>query len=496
MKFIYELLNFNERYFPILLELSSMSKSKHLFQFCQIMIGSKSMSEYEIMKALFGKSDQVSFSKVKMEFRLLLIKVSCIHDIATLENNERIIGVVNLLRETLVSQIISHNINKKMSIEILEKSLTNSIKLQITETVLHQSRILSEYYGSSEYNKYKFKKYNKILSDYQDIYQAETLAIKYALNLQNIHLKSLASINPEIELLAQKYANEICKIKNVHTINFKMAKFRILYFLYEIKKDYQLIFNLCDTIKSDIINTELNSQGKTISIELRRSVALIQAGQYKKCIDNGLPIINTASKYPIGIYYLSLYIIKAYLYCGNIAGASSLISKLISRKEYKHQNQNIKEIIGINLGYIYLSSYINKSKFTTSTLPPFRLAKFLNSTPIFSKDKRGINVGILLLHVAFLLQRRKFSEVIDRIDALNRYASRYLRHDDTFRSNCMIKLVVQMAKADFHPIKTERYTAQLRAQLDQVPLTGSGGNIEVEIIPFETLWEIMLRAIR
>jgi hypothetical protein len=101
-----------------------------------------------------------------------------------------------------------------------------------------------------------------------------------------------------------------------------------------------------------------------------------------------------------------------------------------------------------------------------------------------------------LLHIAFLLQRKDYNAIIDRIDSLNQYAYRYLRRDDSFRSNCMIKMVVQMTKADFHPVRTERYTADLLKQLKSVKLAGSGENIEIEVLPFEVLWDIMIKSLK
>ena len=99
------------------------------------------------------------------------------------------------------------------------------------------------------------------------------------------------------------------------------------------------------------------------------------------------------------------------------------------------------------------------------------------------------------MHIAFLLQRKDYNAIIDRTDSLNQYAYRYLRKDDSFRSNCMIKMVIQMTKADFNPIRTDRYTADLLKQLGSVSLAGSGENIEVEIIPFEILWDIMRKTL-
>jgi len=157
-----------------------------------------------------------------------------------------------------------------------------------------------------------------------------------------------------------------------------------------------------------------------------------------------------------------------------------------------------QELYNSLLGYLHLIvdfGVEDKSVAFDGILPEFKLGKFLNTTPVFSKDKRGINISIILLHIAWLLKRKDYSAIIDRTDSLNQYAYRYLRRDDTFRSNCMIKMVIQMTKADFNPIRTERYTADLRKQLASVPLMGSGENIEIEMIPFEVLWDIMMRSL-
>lgn len=170
----------------------------------------------------------------------------------------------------------------------------------------------------------------------------------------------------------------------------------------------------------------------------------------------------------------------------------------MNNSKYKSLSNYYIELFNNTLGYLHLlveSGMAGNSKELLKKLPEFKLGKFLNTTPLFSKDKRGINVSILLMHIAFLLQRKDYNAIIDRTDSLNQYAYRYLRRDDSFRSNCMIKMVIQMTKADFHPVRTERYTADLRRQLSTVNLAGSGENIEIEIIPFEVLWEIMVKSL-
>jgi hypothetical protein len=189
---------------------------------------------------------------------------------------------------------------------------------------------------------------------------------------------------------------------------------------------------------------------------------------------------------------------KAFIYSEDYLSAIELIIA-VNEKKYLKKFPNYLEIINTVLGYLNLLidfKFIKISNKLKGKVPEFRLGKYLNSVPIFSKDKRGINISILLLHIAFLLQRKDYNTIIDRTDSLNQYAYRYLRRDDSFRSNCMIKMVIQMTKADFHPARTERYTADLLIQLKSVKLAGSGENIEIEMIPFEVLWEIMLKSLK
>jgi hypothetical protein len=227
--------------------------------------------------------------------------------------------------------------------------------------------------------------------------------------------------------------------------------------------------------------------------------ALIQAGRITETIKIGLEEQRRIASGSITWYRISHYVLKGYLYEGNYENAIQLISLMINHQKFQRIGENYKEIFNTTLGYLHLlvdSGFVGDSGEEQEKLPEFKLGKFLNTTPVFSKDKRGINVSILLMHIAFLLQRKDYNSIIDRTDSLNQYAYRYLRKDDSFRSNCMIKMVIQMTKADFNPLRTERYTEELRNELGRLGFAGSGENIEIEIIPFEILWDIMMKSIK
>ena len=150
---------------------------------------------------------------------------------------------------------------------------------------------------------------------------------------------------------------------------------------------------------------------------------------------------------------------------------------------------NIAESFKVAEAYLYYLISIHKLK---GDKKAFRINKFLNEVPTFSKDKRVTNVPILIIQILYLIQRKQYNKVFDRLDALTRYTSRYLRRNEAFRSNCFIRMLVKVGEQSFHRVAVERHTKELRKKLSKVPITISGQTHEVEIIPYEDLWEMVV----
>ncbi|MTB50745.1 hypothetical protein [Lewinella sp. W8] len=122
----------------------------------------------------------------------------------------------------------------------------------------------------------------------------------------------------------------------------------------------------------------------------------------------------------------------------------------------------------------------------------FRLRRYLNNVPTFSKDKRGLNVPILLSQIVLLLQTKGYDELIDRFEALAKYRDRYLNPEVNYRSNIFLRMVLEIVKRNFERAEVERKTAKLYGLLTEAPTDVMNQSYDQEIIPYEDLWEIML----
>ena len=91
--------------------------------------------------------------------------------------------------------------------------------------------------------------------------------------------------------------------------------------------------------------------------------------------------------------------------------------------------------------------------------------------------------------------QKKYNRAIDRIEAIEKYTSRYLKKDTNFRSNCFIKMLLEIPKEGFHRVAVERKASKYRERLSEMPLEVANQSHSIEIIPYEDLWEMVLNVL-
>ncbi|MBO2031536.1 hypothetical protein J4D99_09075 [Siccationidurans ginsengisoli] len=125
-----------------------------------------------------------------------------------------------------------------------------------------------------------------------------------------------------------------------------------------------------------------------------------------------------------------------------------------------------------------------------------QLAVFAALTvPEYSRDKRGYNVAILVFQLVHYLQQRLLEPVLVRLERLRKYQQRHLREAATLRSRTFLRLLLLLPEADFDPARLAKRGQPLLRTLQQAALTGDA-DAEVEIIPYEDLWQLVMRVLR
>lgn len=497
MKEILELYELTSKQRRVVEALLPREPNSPLAKLANIVLNGDKLSDEECMIRIYGKPNKSAYSRIKQRLKDIISYIVTIeYDLPRLAKKDT--SNMKVSHDFFFARALYQRQKFKEATEVLEKSINRAIKFGHSDIVFLQARSILYIVGSSHFNKYKYLKYSKLLDKYLFMYQWEIKAEQFYLDLQRIHVLSVSYSSKEYTTKAKYYIKELDKAGKIESSHFQYNLNRIKYSLYEATKEYDKAYDLLDRMIKTSEKNPVATESELFNTYVRFAFVLIQMGKLDEAINFCTKRIN---RIPIGSnsdYRISIYLIKAYIYKGDYKSAIKLVSKLLNLNAFKYTSSYYKELYPALNGYLRLIIDSEISPGLTEfehLLPEFRIAKFLNNTPVYSKDKRGLNISIILLHIAYLLRRKDYNAIIDRIDSLSQYAYRYLRKDDTLRNNCMIKMVVQMAKADFHPIRTERYVADLKKQMQKAPLYGSGENVEIEMIPFEVLWEIMIKSL-
>ncbi len=194
-------------------------------------------------------------------------------------------------------------------------------------------------------------------------------------------------------------------------------------------------------------------------------------------------------------YVCILYLIETFLHSHKYDLAHERFSFAVSQKKFKQQPPVITELFLIIQAYIHYLIELKKIIPTKDT-PDFRLNKFLNQVPEYSKDKSGANVSILLIQILFLLKDGKYTKIIDRMEALKLYSYRHLRKDENFRSQCFFRMLNEMIRADFKKKGTLFRTEKWLKKLESVKIERFPNAADKEILPYEDMWELVLEQLK
>ncbi|MEZ4947881.1 MAG: hypothetical protein R2784_00525 [Saprospiraceae bacterium] len=195
-------------------------------------------------------------------------------------------------------------------------------------------------------------------------------------------------------------------------------------------------------------------------------------------------------------WLLLIHVFVLRIHTGEYNKAYDIYQSVISSEDFKFKSKAHQESWRIYGAYVYFLIQLGKIDLLKSgekpVLKDFKIGKFLNETPTFSKDKRGGNISIIIIQVLLFLQRKEFSKYIDRTDALIRYSSRYLKKDENYRSNCFINMLATIPNGNFHRVAVERHAKKYHNKLLLMPRPQSPQSPDLEFFPYEKLWEFAL----
>lgn len=441
-----------------------------------------------------AKAKYKNYNKLKNSLKRKLLNSIFFIDTKKSSYSDRQSAYQECQKEWAAANILFAKNAISSAVEIAIQVLKYSKKFEFTELVIEVSRRLSLYFATKKGSQKKYEYYLSLQLEYEPILSAEKKVEKLYSDLI-INYVNNKSTKKEISAAALTAYQEIAdSLQKYTSYNLHLYGVLIRLMIHTGVNDYENALNVCDDIISVFENKNYQASTPLNIAYYQQLVCYTQIREYEKgriaaqnCISRILPGSFNWFKYH------ELYLVLL-LHTERYDETYSLLRLVTKHKRFNFLPENIKEIWRIFEAYLlYLNSVgVNISDAGEAPITKFKLAKFMNETPIFSKDKAGLNISILIVQILFLIAKKDYDKLIDKTEAIDKYCSRYLKKDTTIRSYYFIKMLISGPAASFNK---EDIITKVKTYYDGLknhPFEVSNQGHNIEIVPYETLWKYVL----
>ena len=383
------------------------------------------------------------------------------------------------------------------SARIAEKSLVKALHYDMINLAYQLTMDLSQYYTILQYNKSKSSYFMaldaKLSQAFQEEQSARRCFIYFASyinqNKEYDESKVPSLIKREIVELEEKLDNNQYYDFNYYALNALFFKSYLLQDISSMEKISKQAVQFFQTKR------HFPDLGR-FSFVQKLGFIYEQKKDYQKAVDTYEKALSfDLTEGGTAWYNVRSHLFDANLQLRNYQSCYKFLSQAISHKSFKSLFSNYKEPWLIREAYVNFlieAGKVDIEIMKSHQLRSFSISRFVNDVVLFSKDKRGLNISILIIQSLFLLLREDYDGFERKLDSLNQYAFRYLKNDGTLRSNAFIKILQKLPDVNYHPVRWVAHTEKLLKRMRSSESKSGFDTKEKEVMSYELIHEILL----
>jgi actin-related protein len=194
--------------------------------------------------------------------------------------------------------------------------------------------------------------------------------------------------------------------------------------------------------------------------------------------------------------FMEYYFLLA-IHTDNYINALAIYNLATGHQKFKKLSTSTREkwkIYDVYLNYIIESKGDSNQVLLTQKRKSQKPAQLVKETLLYPKDQRIFTVLMVIGQLLFVIEKKGFHAATEKIDRLKNYANRQLKKEEYYRTIQFIRLLQQLAKADYN-ISQLTNTEKYYNRLIETPFYYRGLIPELEVIPYEKLWNMILERI-
>lgn len=386
---------------------------------------------------------------------------------------------------------------KITGIDQMEKLLRHAIHFEFTEMTLDILRVLKLQYSTIDGDEKKYAEIKELYHKYERIWRMESKAEEYYAEIMIRYTNNKATQLENTDLARQYHAELAPYMQECDSFKLHLFGRLVQLMIHSTANDYRPTAALCEDAIAFFDKKEFDSGIPLQVFYYNLIVCYLQLREFEKGQEMIVRCEYFFEEGSFNWFKLQELFFLLAMHTQHYDEAWKIYERVIRYPKFDEKIPQIVEMWKIYEAYVHYLLKIGKiSEQVLGDKPPkFKLSKFLNELAMYSKDKRGMNSSILIVQILFSIYEKNYDQSIDHIERIEKYCSRYLKENDTFRSNAFIKMLLQIPLGAFHREAVRRKAERYFKQLQGVPLESANQTHEIEIIPFEQLWDMTLETL-
>ncbi len=375
--------------------------------------------------------------------------------------------------------------------------LTTALKFKFSDIVVNCASMLRRYAAENDLEK-DYEQYDQLVKQYSNVLEAE---IRSEELYQRVIMHYYRPRSEETDLVDKidTYCDALVGLSEVYDSPVVIYNMYLVWaYRYEMSRDWDAMLEVCNRAESYVENNPVFYQeGKVMTFQIKKMTAYLHLRDYKNGkinAEKSLQSFEDGSE--IWFTFLEYYLLLA-MHTDNYISALAILNRAMNNSKFKKLSTDFKEKWFVYEAFLaFLTEAASGSNLISqaSKRKSFKLAKFLADTVSHSKEAKILTVHTLIVQALFHIKKKSFPAATDAIEKLKIFANRQLKPEDYYRTVQFIRLLQQLPKADYKKNElsnVEKYYNRLLA----TPYSYRGLLHELEVIPYEKLWDLTLEQI-
>ncbi len=494
MQELKELVLFVNKYVSTRVDLPDNKLSSKLAQLYDGILNKDWSADEEAATYLYPdkKGTSSAYRKLKMTLKQRLVDMLFTIDMNNSDSSDRQKAHYVCYKDWAAAKLLLGKSARLNGIELCLKVLKDATKYEFSDLCRDANAILRVHYGTMEGNVSKFDYYNNQYKSYNYLCEREDLAEELYTSLIMEYVNS-RNLNEVTHGKAKEYYAQLApNLQELESYRFHLYSRLIQVTIYSSINDYENTLNVCREAIAFFKRKDYDANAPLQIFYYQMLVDHITMKQFEE----GAKVADELQKYiEKGTFnwfkYQELYFLLL-THTGRYQQALDIFTAVSNHNGFKLLPSHVQETWSIFEAYLYYLIETNVLPRPDDIMQKFKMGKFLNEIPGFSKDKSGMNIAIITIQILFSLLDGQHGTAAEQIEGIKKYCSRHLALGNTRRSYYFIKMLLQIPQGHFNKQAVLRRADPILEKLRSIPIELSSQSLEVEVIPYESLWKLAL----